>query len=183
MQNKVKPLCVWTESYWHWSSCLEIEPFKSYKEATTAGWVDQIWRKGICSSNPQPLLGRWKQLARAVASVPPLEAHLSDSHVSLNSQWSKESNWFCTKMDSKNCGTDSTWSCKWMKCSVSQSCNYMLSIVSNTYSNWYLLWCRSQTWCRGKPQQPEGRRSREVWRQASCTGRSWGGGVRVWEHR
>ena len=27
-----------------------IEPFKSYMEATSAGWVDQLWTKRICSS-------------------------------------------------------------------------------------------------------------------------------------
>ena len=35
----------------------KIEPCTSYMEATTAGWVDQLWTKEICSSHPQPLLG------------------------------------------------------------------------------------------------------------------------------
>ena len=27
-------------------------------KSTPVGWVDQIWKKGICSSHPQPLLGK-----------------------------------------------------------------------------------------------------------------------------
>ena len=38
----------------------EVEPFKSYMEATTAGRDDQLWTKRDCSSHPQPLLGKVK---------------------------------------------------------------------------------------------------------------------------
>ena len=30
----------------------------------TPGWVDQLWTKGICSSHPQPLLGKVKTAGR-----------------------------------------------------------------------------------------------------------------------
>ena len=40
------------------SKLYQIEPFKSYMEATTAGWVDQLWIKGDCSSHSQPLIGK-----------------------------------------------------------------------------------------------------------------------------
>ena len=42
------------------SKLLEIEPFKSYMEATTAGRVDQLWTKGDYSSHPQHLLRKVK---------------------------------------------------------------------------------------------------------------------------
>ena len=56
----IGPLCIQTGSYSHCASCMEIEPFKSYTKATTAGRVDQLWTKRNCSSHPLPLLGKVK---------------------------------------------------------------------------------------------------------------------------
>ena len=57
----------------------ETEPLKSYMEATTTGQVDQLWTREDCSRHSQHILGKVKQLARAVASVLPQEPHLSVS--------------------------------------------------------------------------------------------------------
>ena len=56
----------------------EVEPFKRYIEATTAG-QDQVWTKGNCSSPPEPLLGKVKTAGRGCGLCASQEAHLSGS--------------------------------------------------------------------------------------------------------
>ena len=38
----------------------EIEPLKSYMEATTTGRIDQLWTNKECSSNSQHRVGKVK---------------------------------------------------------------------------------------------------------------------------
>ena len=128
----------------------EIEQFKSYMEATTTKRVDQLWTKEDCSTQSQ---GKWKHFARAVATMLPQEAHLSDSwnhglSTGPSNIHQKTTSWvyrLFVQQYSYTKPTSTNWCSNWTTTTTVMS--KYLEIGSNTYPKMFWGLRLDQTTC------------------------------------